>query len=553
MSRTYYEWRDAHNAWLENQNQRISSLPYPGRDSVVYERESNNPFWERRREYAESLISLSLLKYDSNRAPDTFRQIAAIERQKEEEILHRFLPNEEIRDTDSYIDKINLLMQNRDRYNKTLDRLAAALDQERTKGAPNMSSYFATYLEPILIQKMEKFQEEFIQLDNPKERYIQLIQEAMKEASTKMAQASTYEYDVSKQKYTKNKSLAGGLSDWREINRALKDIPGMWELFTTNVMKAIGNWDTLYSNLINNVNERAQGHVRDILKLQNRTFSIGGNVAENAMAAVAIRLNQIRGSNGSISYSIDGGALTVEGPATADSFLIFSADSTISATDVFQQLNSATDKDYYQKLGETVNQFKENLNGLFGIFINAKNYSIGTEQKAEYTVERGGQFDELPAFFSEMQMNLPNIYDFLDTVYNSGIGAIAGGTQATIEQTTIDALRVAMAKIMFDDYAMIGSNEGNIIHLYQLSGKFIPSSVMFDCLANSIEDAFKVRARVTLPPPINDPGPKGWSGATDADVKKEIYNHWNEEFQRAHDASTWYVQFTLNIKNALKI
>ena len=82
-----------------------------------------------------------------------------------------------------------------------------------------------------------------------------------------MAQASTYEYDVSKQKYTKNKSLAGGLSDWREINRALKDIPGMWELFTTNVMKAIGNWDTLYSNLINNVNERAQGHVSDILKL----------------------------------------------------------------------------------------------------------------------------------------------------------------------------------------------------------------------------------------------------------------------------------------------
>ena len=157
MSRTYYEWRDVHNAWLENQNQRISSLPYPSRNSVVYERESNNPFWERRREYAESLISLSLLKYDSNRAPDTFRQIAAIERQKEEEILHRFLPNEEIRDTDSYIDKINLLMQNRDRYNKTLDRLAAALNQERTKGAPNMSSYFATYLEPILIQKMEKF------------------------------------------------------------------------------------------------------------------------------------------------------------------------------------------------------------------------------------------------------------------------------------------------------------------------------------------------------------------------------------------------------------
>ena len=63
MSRSYVEWRRAQNAWLLDQGRRIADIPYPGRDSVVYERESKNPFWERRREYAKSLISLSTLHY----------------------------------------------------------------------------------------------------------------------------------------------------------------------------------------------------------------------------------------------------------------------------------------------------------------------------------------------------------------------------------------------------------------------------------------------------------------------------------------------------------
>ena len=65
-----------------------------------------------------------------------------------------------------------------------------------------------------------------------------------------MAQASKYKYNVGKKKYNKEKSIHGGAEDWREINRALKDIPGMWSLFTHNIMKSIGNWDTLYGKLV---------------------------------------------------------------------------------------------------------------------------------------------------------------------------------------------------------------------------------------------------------------------------------------------------------------
>ena len=43
--RTYYQWMAAKREWLKQQGERIAQIPYPGRESVVYERESNNPFW----------------------------------------------------------------------------------------------------------------------------------------------------------------------------------------------------------------------------------------------------------------------------------------------------------------------------------------------------------------------------------------------------------------------------------------------------------------------------------------------------------------------------
>jgi len=64
------------------------------------------------------------------------------------------------------------------------------------------------------------------------------------------------------------------------------------------------------------------------------------------MAAVAVRLNRLRGGNSSMKYSVSGGAITAEGPATADSFVIFSADTTVDASAIFNEFNNATEKDY---------------------------------------------------------------------------------------------------------------------------------------------------------------------------------------------------------------
>lgn len=548
MPRKLSEWRKIRNNYYKAQ---YSEYLRDGDESVVYLRESNNVFWEFIRQRAESQVPLTVLDYSTDKVTELFRQIAAQERQKELLILQKFLPAEEVQDTDTLIDKINILMQNRKRYNQLLERMQRALSQERSSGAPNMSSFFATYLEPILIQKMELFKNEFINLDNPKERYIQLVKEAMQEASTKMATASPYNWNPGAKKYTTTKSTAGGREDWLEINTALKNIPGMWDLFTRNVMKSIGNWDKLYSTLIGDNINSTTSNVQNLLKLKDRTFSIGGNVAENAYAAVSVRLNGLRGGNGSISYAVSGGALTVEGPATADSFLIFSANSEISPTSIFEELNSATNATYKEKLNNTINEFKNNLNDLFGIFVNAKNYSIGTSQDATYTKTMQGTFEELPGLFEELKVNVRNIHDFLITAYNSGEGAIAHSMRYGIEESLVSALRAGAAKIMFDDYATIGNtDQGNIIHLYQLSGKFIPSSVIFDSLADASE-VVSVKARVNLPSAIDDPGPKGWGGGSDREIKNNIYQHWNEEFKRARSESNWYASFTINVKKAV--
>ena len=47
-----------------------------------------------------------------------------------------------------------------------------------------------------------------------------------------------------------------------------------------------------------------------------------------------------------MKYSVSGGAITAEGPATADSFVIFSADTTVDASAIFNEFNNATEKDY---------------------------------------------------------------------------------------------------------------------------------------------------------------------------------------------------------------
>jgi hypothetical protein len=49
------------------------------------------------------------------------------------------------------------------------------------------------------------------------------------------------------------------------------------------------------------------------------------------------------------------------------------------------------------------------LDNLFGVFTNAKNYSIGTEQRAVYEKTISGTFEELPRELSKLNVQVNNI------------------------------------------------------------------------------------------------------------------------------------------------
>ena len=107
---------------------------------------------------------------------------------------------------------------------------------------------------------------------------------------------------------------------------------------------------------------------------------------------------------------------------------------------------------------------------------------------------------------------------------------------------------------MFDDYQSIGQGDANAVHMYLLSGKYIPSSTVLFSMADAVKEAkANTRADVTLPPPIDDQGPS-WSnlaGDTDVEFKEALWNYWKEEYLRAKAASNWSVSFTLKIKQIL--
>ena len=60
MSRSYYEWMAAKRKWYDDQQRRRADIPYPTGENIFYQRESNSPYWERRRSIGESIIPSSI-------------------------------------------------------------------------------------------------------------------------------------------------------------------------------------------------------------------------------------------------------------------------------------------------------------------------------------------------------------------------------------------------------------------------------------------------------------------------------------------------------------
>lgn len=109
------------------QGKIIASIPYPTEDGitypVVYERDSPNPYWLRRKEAAEDLVPKSIkFNFKESQIAQFFEAAEKFEREKEDRFLQKFYGGT-WDPQDTHTDKFNILLQSRDLYKEINDRI----------------------------------------------------------------------------------------------------------------------------------------------------------------------------------------------------------------------------------------------------------------------------------------------------------------------------------------------------------------------------------------------------------------------------------------------
>ena len=555
MPRSAKEWWAANDAWHRNQNRQIASIPYPGKDSVVYERESHNPYWARRYDNAASLIPSSInLSFHAEQISEFIDAAAAAEEAKEQEFLDKFFPD---RKGGDMIEQFNILFQSRAQLEKINERLRAILSkQSNTNMAPNLSALFGSYLETELNHSIQAAMGNVSGNMTP-EQIMSLFDNCFTQAALKASERLT--------NITIDKGYGTG-EEWKPINDILQSNPRARDLFLGALRQAVGmeRVQNLFSDIQTQQRAKAAGTRKKItwrtliaknLTIAKRTASIGGTVAETALAALASAVNGISGGGGDLKYSMH--AENVLGNMVkTDAFMLFSEDASIDIGAIAEELNetlsASTNLDNARERLEwfLLERGKE-MDELQSVFVNAKNYTMGSSYH-DYTDEKSGSLEELPSFLAAAGIPIGSASDFLAFAYNTGAGAIRANARGELEENIVNALKAAAAKLMFDDYQNYGKNQGHGIHMYYLSGKYIPSSYVFHGMATAARGMrAKTEAQVSLPGAITDQGPNWPYGGSDADYKQALYAHWQEEYQNAKAASNWSVSFTLYMKNIL--
>lgn len=560
MSRSYYEWLAARQQWREDQKLRVSSLPYPGKDSIVYARHSMNPFWERRYETARSLISSSFdLSFDTDDIAKFIDDAAKVERQKEEEFLEKFFPNFD--KNGNMVKQFNILFQSRDQLDKINERMGKIFSkQSSTNMAPDLSAIFGSYLETELNHVLQSMMGKFNPDMTPNavlEQFNQAFEKAVMAASEKMT------------KITEDKGF-GTAEEWEPVHEALNGLnPRVRQLFIASLKQAIGINEEKISGLMGDIfgqqADKAAGLRKKVnyrnllagnLKIAKQTAQIGGTVTEQVLAIVASMLNGISGGNGGIQYQMHAEGV-LGNMVKTDSIMLFSEDATINIPGIVQDFNQMlTDSKSLDQARVIFNQFsekyKKQMDELYGVFVNAKNYTLGSSY-SDYTDEKSGSFEELPQFLTDAGISIGNARDFLSFVYNTCQGAVFESARSYVEENVTNALKAAAAKIMFDDYQTYGQGDGHNIHMYYLSGKYIPASYVFEGISQAASGMnAKTIASVSLRDSVDDRGPKWGFEGSDAAYKEALLEHWREEYEATKAAATWSVKFTLYIKNILQ-
>lgn len=575
MSRSYYDWMRAKRNFFSSQATRIASIPKPS-DAVVYERESTNPYWQHYRElYLDRIPTALNLNFPAERIQQFITQAAQFEYNKEEEFLSKFYRSNN--SNESHIEKFNNLFQSREMYIKFNDRIQNILNSKQyqknkdqsaneyyTGMAPNLSSVFITYFDKHFQTQLYEFYKNF-SVETPDTKILDdfdnIIRKAILEASREMAQISL-----------ERANEYGSGDEWAPIYDMLQNNSRSMELFLGTLKEAIGtiNFNDLLEELksqkrtAKRVSKKriSDATYQKLANIKGRKASIGGSILEPVIAMMA---NYFNGSNGSKDLSLSYKMLAENfggNKVMSDVVQMWTTNVDVDLQPLMDELRAAMNaadsahiREVYKKISDyyTQNDLEGKLDDLYTVFVNAKNYGIGANGR-NYTKSYKGQFEELPSFLQANGIEVGRASEFLAFAYNTGEGAVRAGYRQDFMEECSNALKAMAANIMFDDYESVGHGGTTQIHMYYLSGKYIPASVVFQSMADSMNDA---KATINLPKPITDSekphDKKAWNniiGATnnDADFKEKLWKHWQQEYNDAKVASTWSVSFTLRIK-----
>lgn len=569
MSRTYYEWMAAKQKWHLEQGLRVASIPYPHESieyPVVYTRQSTNDFWERRRSAAEELIPYHhFMKLQNSDIYNFINATAAFERQKETDFLSKFGTDESLKGK-SPTDQFNILFQSKDIYEKINERISNTLTSKQnqknktskkheyyTGMAPNLNALFASYLETSLSAAMSRVREKITadtDISKMQSLFETAFEQAILEASDKMTQI------------TLDNNYGTG-EEWAPIDQMLRSDSRAKELFMGVIKQAIGadNIDNMLTTMrtqkkVGEKKQTARTIVRNHLKLASQTAQIGGTVAEQTMAFLLNSLNGMKGGS-DLKFQVYGEGIQGNMVRTDTTFL-FSTNLDLDLRAVMMELNQSLSSNTdmlkaYEKFQDFYNKTQKNMEELYAVFVNAKNYSLGHDAH-NYTQHQKGTFEELPGFLTRAGFSVGSVRNFLLLAYNTGEGSVRANQSADFMEDCVNALKAMAAKLMFDDYEQIGQGGANSIHMFYLSGKYVPSSVVFQAMADAIGSAKELsKASITLPSPVKykSSDSYGIEAKSDADFKEKLMTKWAEESARAQSEARWEVEFTLKIKQIL--
>lgn len=564
MPRSFRDWVNAQKSFAAQYYQELREIGEPDGSYIIYERKSNNPFWEERRQEAENLLS----KIDLNPPQNVFDYISQMskkEREKEIKFLQTFGPAIDPDCSDKeLVDNFNSLLQGQERFNrlkeriKEIQRILKEEDPNFKGMAPTLEALYGSYLESRLVRVFAATNF----LNKTDKEIDELVDRAIDKAII----------DTIKEMEQKGiiNAIYGTSADFTPVVRELEESETARDLFITNMKKAIG-YDPI-KQLKKELKKRdktksTRKKLKETLKTGTLTASLGGHLIENTMTAVVKQAFK-----DSKNITVEGGAITGEQLRT-DSVLLFSREVSVDMKKIFDDINSdltiggfSVDAfDAFDKVRQFYEDHEDEMEDLFMIYTNAKNYSLGAEaHDFQQSVKK--DLSELPRFLNQNGFDTGKAYDFLNMVYNTAKGAVFYQYREEIDEALSKMVAAGAARLMFDDYQTLGQGGMNTIHLYQLDSMYVPVSIVYKSMAEAGKELATIRGTIIFPDEINDlydPGKKseGWgylteeeyskAKAKDSAIKTAIWKHWNDEKDRIRSSGYWNASFNLKIKKAI--